>query len=72
MHQSSRSRGIKHWQFHTILQERESTYADVLHFTELYHLSKGKDLERFFELRAEVQSSMERDGITVPLASDPK
>lgn len=43
-----------------------------LYITEVYRLSKGKDLEGFFELRAEVQASMEKDGITVPVARDPK
>ncbi len=67
-----RSRGLKHWQFCTFLDEIESEYEDVLYFTEVCWLSRGNVLKRFFELRAEVKAFMEKDGMAVPVLSDPK
>ncbi|TWW54660.1 General transcription factor II-I repeat domain-containing protein 2B [Takifugu flavidus] len=67
-----RSRGIKHRQFRSFLEEIESVYEDVLYFTEVHWLSRGKVLKRFFESRAEVKAFMEKDGMTVPVLSDPK
>lgn len=67
-----RSRGMKHWQFRSFLEELESAYEDVLYFTEVRWLSRGKVLKRFFELRAEGKAFMEKDGMSVPVLSDPK
>ncbi|XP_074510983.1 general transcription factor II-I repeat domain-containing protein 2A-like [Sebastes fasciatus] len=65
-----RSRGLK--QFRAFLQEMESEYEDVLYFTEVRWLSRGNVLKRLFELRAEVKAFMEKDGVAVPVLSDPK
>ncbi|KAM9391450.1 general transcription factor II-I repeat domain-containing protein 2-like [Pholidichthys leucotaenia] len=67
-----RSRCLKHRQFCAFLEEIESAYEDVLYFTEVRWLSRGNVLKRFFELRAEVKAFMEKDGIAVPVLSDPK
>ncbi|XP_073681619.1 general transcription factor II-I repeat domain-containing protein 2A-like [Garra rufa] len=67
-----RSRGLKHRRFRAFLEEMESEYGDVLYFTEVRWLSRGNVLKRFFELRAEVKAFMEKDGVAVPLLSDPK
>ncbi|KAK7161663.1 hypothetical protein R3I94_004364 [Phoxinus phoxinus] len=67
-----RSRGLKHRQFRAFLDEIESEYEDVLYFTEVRWLSRGNVLKRFFELRAEVKAFMEKDGMAVPVLSDPK
>lgn len=67
-----RSRALKHRQFRDFLAEIESEYEDVLYFTEVRWLSRGKILKRFFELRAEVKAFMEKDGMTVPVLNDPK
>lgn len=67
-----RSRGLKHRQFRTFLEEIESAYEDVLYFTEVRWLSRGDVLKRFFELRAEVKAFMDKDGMAVPVLSDPK
>ena len=67
-----RSRSLKHRQFRDFLVEIESEYEDVLYFTEVCWLSRGKVLKRFFELRAQVKAYMEKDGMTVPVLSDPK
>ena len=67
-----RSRGLKHRMFRTFLEELESEYEDVLYFTAVRWLSRGNVLKRFFELRAEVKAFMEKDGVAVPVLSDPK
>ncbi|XP_069819639.1 general transcription factor II-I repeat domain-containing protein 2A-like [Dendropsophus ebraccatus] len=67
-----RSRGLKHRRFCAFLEEMESEYGDVLYFTEVRWLSRGNMLKRFFELRADVKAFMEKDGVAVPLLSDPK
>ena len=50
----------------------ESEYEDVLCFTEVRWFSRGNVLKRFFELRAEVKAFMQKDGVAVPVLSDPK
>lgn len=67
-----RSRGLKHRRFRAFLEEMESEYGDVLYFTEVRWLSRGNVLKRFFELRAEVKDFMEKDGVAVPVLTDPK
>uniref|UniRef100_A0A669DFX6 SPIN-DOC-like zinc-finger domain-containing protein n=1 Tax=Oreochromis niloticus TaxID=8128 RepID=A0A669DFX6_ORENI len=67
-----RSRGLKHRRFRAFLEEMESEYGDVLYFTEVRWLSRGNVLKRFFELRAEVKAFMEKDGVSLPVLSDPK
>uniref|UniRef100_A0A8D2IX21 HAT C-terminal dimerisation domain-containing protein n=1 Tax=Varanus komodoensis TaxID=61221 RepID=A0A8D2IX21_VARKO len=67
-----RSRGLKHRQFHAFLEEIEAAYEDVLYYTKVRWLSRGNILKRFFELRAEVKTFMEKDGVAVPVLSDPK
>lgn len=44
----------------------------MLYFTEVRWLSRGNVLKRFSELRAEVKDFMEKDGVAVPVLSDPK
>ena len=67
-----RSRGLKHRMFRAFLEEIESEYKGVLYFTEVRWLSKGNVFKRFFELREEVKAFMEKDGMDVPVLSDPK
>lgn len=67
-----RSRGLKHRRFRAFLEEMESEYEDVLYFTEVRWLSRGNVLKRFFELREEVKAFMEKDGVAVPVLSDPE
>ncbi|XP_056121755.1 general transcription factor II-I repeat domain-containing protein 2-like [Rhinichthys klamathensis goyatoka] len=67
-----RSRGLQHRQFQAFLAEIESTYGDVLYFTEVRWLSRGNVLKRFFDLRAEVKRFMEDGRMDVPEFDDPK
>lgn len=67
-----RCTALKHRQFRAFLEEIQSAYEDVLYFTEVRWFSRGNVLKRFFELRAEMKAFMEKDGITVPVLSDPK
>ena len=67
-----RSRGLKHRRFRAFLKEMESEYGDVLYFTEVRWLSRGNVLRRIFELGEEVKAFMEKDGVAVPVLSDPK
>ncbi|KAM3838371.1 general transcription factor II-I repeat domain-containing protein 2A-like [Diretmus argenteus] len=67
-----RSRGLKHRQFRTFLEEIESEYEDVVYFTEVRWLSRGNVLKRFFELRSEIKAFMKQDGMELPSLSDPK
>lgn len=67
-----RSRSLQHRQFRAFLEEIESTYGDVLYFTEVRWLSRGNVLKRFFELKAEVKRFMEDGRMDVPEFDDPK
>ena len=50
----------------------ESEYGDMLYFTKVCWLSRGNMLKSFFELRAEVKAFMKKDGVAVPVLSDPR
>ncbi|XP_070593080.1 general transcription factor II-I repeat domain-containing protein 2A-like isoform X2 [Erythrolamprus reginae] len=67
-----KSRGLKHRRLCGFLEEMESEYGDALYFTEVRWLIRGHTLKRFFDLRADVKAFMEKDGVAVPLLSDPK
>ncbi|XP_026116348.1 general transcription factor II-I repeat domain-containing protein 2B-like [Carassius auratus] len=67
-----RSRSLQHRQLRAFLEEIESTYGDVLYFTEVRWLSRGNVLKRFFELRSEVKRFMEDGRMDVPEFDDPK
>ncbi|XP_039904800.1 general transcription factor II-I repeat domain-containing protein 2A-like [Simochromis diagramma] len=44
-----RANGLKHRQFQQFLSELESAYGDVLYYTEVRWLSRGRVLRRFLE-----------------------
>ena len=53
-----RSRALHHRQFQSFLQEVNASYGEIIYFTEIRWLSRGKVLKRFFELRNEIKKFM--------------
>lgn len=49
-----RSRGLRHRQFRTFLEELDSEYEDVPYFTEVRWLSRGRMLNRVWLLKQEI------------------
>lgn len=65
-----RSRGLNHRQFKTFLIELNSRYSEVIYFSEVRWLSRGIVLQRFFELRNEIDLFMKAKGRSVSEISD--
>jgi hypothetical protein len=57
-----RSRGLNHRQFQKFLIELNSHYSEVTYFSEVRWLSRGIVLQRFFELRNEIDLFMKEKG----------
>ena len=57
-----RAKGLNHRQFKSFLEECGSEYADVPYHTEVRWLSRGKVLNRCFELREEICQFLETKG----------
>uniref|UniRef100_A0AAZ3REG1 SPIN-DOC-like zinc-finger domain-containing protein n=1 Tax=Oncorhynchus tshawytscha TaxID=74940 RepID=A0AAZ3REG1_ONCTS len=57
-----RAKGLNHRQFKSFLEECGSEYADVPYHTEVRWLSRGKVLNRCFELREEICKFLETKG----------
>ncbi|XP_067943372.1 general transcription factor II-I repeat domain-containing protein 2-like [Watersipora subatra] len=57
-----RAKGLNHRQFKSFLEELDSEYRDVPYHTEVRWLSRGKVLNRCFELREEICQFMENKG----------
>lgn len=53
-----RSHALHHRQFKEFLRQLSSEYGDVVYFTNVRWLSRGKCLERFFNLREEIDIFM--------------
>lgn len=51
---------LTHRKFKSLLEELQSCYGDLLLYTEVRWLSRGKSLERLFNLRDEVQLFLEQ------------
>ena len=54
-----RAKGLNHQQFKSILEELDSEYRDVSYHTEVRWLSRGKVLNRCFEIHEEICQFME-------------
>ncbi|XP_062373410.1 general transcription factor II-I repeat domain-containing protein 2-like [Sardina pilchardus] len=57
-----RAKGLNHRQFKSLLEETGSEYGDVVYHTEVRWLSRGRVLNRCFELRDEICQFMESKG----------
>ncbi|XP_068602597.1 general transcription factor II-I repeat domain-containing protein 2-like [Brachionichthys hirsutus] len=61
-----RAKGLKHRQFQELLSELESAHGDVLYYTEVRWLSRGRALRRFYELLPEINAFLHSKDKTVP------
>lgn len=66
-----RKNGLKHRQFQAFLSELGSAYQDVLYYTEIRWLSRGKVLRRFYDLLPEINTFLQSKGETVQELTDP-
>jgi len=57
-----RSNGLNHRQFQSFLIEINAEYGDVLYYTAVRWLSRGRVLERFFMLRQEIYNFLKEKG----------
>lgn len=57
-----RAKGLNHRQFQEFLKAMGTEFADVIYYTEVRWLSKGKMLKRFYDLRTEIKIFMETKG----------
>ena len=62
---------LKHRQFQQYLMELESEYGDLLYYAKVRCLSRGRFLERFWNLK-EVGNFMTENGSPVPQLEDGK
>ena len=66
-----RARGLNHRQFTSFFTLLDTEYGELLYHTEVRWLSRGKVLQRFFELRQEIALFMAMKDKDVPYLSDP-
>ncbi|KAI6658709.1 General transcription factor II-I repeat domain-containing protein 2-like [Oopsacas minuta] len=65
-----RSRGLKHRQFKTFLAEMDDWDGDALYYCHIRWLSRGDMLERFYNIRKEIQIFMTDNGKEFPELND--
>ena len=66
------SHALNHRQFKDLLAEADAQYGDLLYCCEVRWLSRGKMLERAYELREELASFLETKGFDFPQLRDPQ
>ena len=64
------SRGLKHRQFQELLLEAQTHYSDLLYFCDVRWLSRGKMLQRFYELLKEIDNFLVLNGKNFPEIRD--
>ena len=57
-----RARGLNHRQFQKFLNDLNSAHQDLLYFTDVRWLSKGRMIKRFYNLREEVVQFLKKKG----------
>lgn len=57
-----RSHALNHREFRTYLQEIQSEYGDIIYYSQVRWLSRGKVLQRFHELKHEIPAFMTEKG----------
>ncbi|XP_063820200.1 general transcription factor II-I repeat domain-containing protein 2-like [Pseudophryne corroboree] len=68
-----RARGLNHRQFQEFLtQECQADHGDVVYYSEVRWLSRGKVLKRVFDLRSEIEEFMQTKGKPIAEFNDPK
>ena len=65
-----RAKGLNHRQFQEFLKFMVADYGDIIYFSEVRWLSRGKILKRFYDLRNEIKSFMESKTKFVPELDD--
>ena len=65
------SRGLHHRQFQQLLLEANEQYSDLLYFCEVRWLSRGKMLQRFYELLKEIDQFLLSKNKDFPELRDP-
>jgi len=67
-----KNNSLKHRQFHEFIREMESEYGDLIFYSKIRWLSRGKCLERFYNLIVEIRIFMKDIGDDVPELYDDK
>ena len=65
------ARGFNHRQFRDLLMEADAQYGDLLYYCEVRWLSRGRMLERLYNLRKEVSAFLCSKGADFPEFNDP-
>ena len=65
-----RSRSLNHRQFQELLDDLDSQFGDVVFYSEIRWLSRGKMLKRVFELKDEILNFMQQKGQSIPEFQD--
>ena len=65
------ARGLNHRQFRELLTEVDAEHNDLVYYCEVRWLSRGRMLERLYDLRGEVAAFLSMKGANFPEFSDP-
>ncbi|XP_067453417.1 general transcription factor II-I repeat domain-containing protein 2-like [Thunnus thynnus] len=66
-----RARGLYHREFQTLLSDVDAEYGDLLYQSEVYWLSRGSVLQRFYSLRSNIDKFLKEKGRPLHELSDP-
>lgn len=66
-----RSQGLNHREFQTFLNDMDAEYEDVVYYTQVRWLSRGRFLKRVFDLKEEIGTFMANKGKAVHQFEDP-